>query len=54
MVSDKRIGEMRIQFWRDTIDLAFKVRGLHEISKELSIGVAYSFLTMQSTFITLM
>ena len=25
MVSEKPIGEMRIQFWRDAIDLAYKV-----------------------------
>ena len=24
-VSEKKIGEMRMQFWRDAIDLAFKV-----------------------------
>ena len=25
VVSEKKIGEMRMQFWRDAIDLAFKV-----------------------------
>ena len=28
MVSEKEIGEMRMQFWRDAIDLAFKVKFL--------------------------
>ena len=53
MVSDKRIGEMRIQFWRDAIDLAFKVGGLMKCKRRyLLLGViAYS---MQSTFIMLM
>ena len=25
VVSDKKLGEMRMQFWRDTIDQTFKV-----------------------------
>jgi hypothetical protein len=53
VVSDKRIGEMRIQFWRDAIDLAFKVGGLMKCKRRyLLLGViAYS---MQSTVIMLM
>jgi phytoene/squalene synthetase len=40
VVSDKRIGEMRIQFWRDTIDLAFKgTPPQHPVAKELSLAI---------------
>ncbi|CAI8006228.1 NADH dehydrogenase (ubiquinone) complex I, assembly factor 6, partial [Geodia barretti] len=40
VVSDKRIGEMRIQFWRDAIDLAFKgTPPQHPVAKELSLAI---------------
>ena len=37
VVSEKMIGEMRIQFWRDAIDLAYQVSlSVHQITPSMS------------------
>jgi NADH dehydrogenase [ubiquinone] 1 alpha subcomplex assembly factor 6 len=40
VVSEKKIGEMRIQFWRDAIDLSFKGSPPHHpVAQQLSLAI---------------